>query len=253
MTRTSLIVLASAAALAGCDRGWHNADRPMRAVSELQCPDHEGSLTRVSVAADGLSCTYAGPRGSEAVLKLLRPGTANLATLNELDSQMNALMPEVQAKVSQAPAQASASDSESSSDSRDRAEINLPGFHLKAHGNHAEVRGPGFSIDADDDRRHGGSRGQTNAHVTVDGDLVDVRERNGAAIIKIRQRGPAVRAEYQLKDETPSASGWRFVGYDAHGPAGGALVVAVVKSRDDDDDDELFQDAERLVRLNTGS
>jgi hypothetical protein len=244
MSRTSLIfigVAATATSLAGCGRGWsrHDSDlTPMRAVSQLQCPDHEGSLTRVSVAADGLSCTYAGPRGSEVVLKLVRAGHGDMATISELDAQMNALMPEVQAKVPPS--------------SHGDADVNLPGLHIKTQGDHASIRMPGVSIDADDDKHHGGSKDNANAHISLGGDVVDIRARNDAAIVRVRHRGSAIRAEYQLKDDTPSPSGWRFVGYDAHGPAGGAIVVAVVKSKDTEEN-PLFRDAQRLVRLNTGS
>lgn len=260
MTRATLILLSAAAAasLSACGRDWTSDGepmRPMRAVSQLQCPDHEGSLTRVRVAPDGLSCDYAGPRGAEVVLKLVKPanGDSN-AVLDDLDSQMNALMPEVRGKVEQGEAQLHAEDAtpSSSAGSRDRADIDLPGFHIHARGNHAEVRLPGVSVDADDDKHgEGGSSHQGAAHVSVAGGLVDVRAHNDAAIIHVRSRGRGVRAGYRLSDKTPSPEGWRLVGYDAHGPAGGPLVVAVVKSKDSEED-PLFHDAQRLVRTNVG-
>lgn len=260
MTRTTLILLVGAAAvLSACGRDWtEDGERmgPMHVVTQLQCPDHQGSLTRVRVAADGLSCDYAGPRGSEVVLKLVKPanGDSN-AVLDDLDSQMNALMPEVQGKVEQGEAQLRAEDSAASgasAGSRDRADIDLPGFHIHTHGDHAEVRLPGISVDADDDK-HGDVGGSSHgaAHVSVAGGLVDVRAHNDAAIIHVRSRGAGVRAGYRLADKTPSPEGWRLVGYDAHGPAGGPLVVAVVKSKDSEED-PLFHDAQRLVRANVG-
>src|ERR1700756_546097 len=111
MTRATLILLSGAAAvsLSACGRDWTSHGepmRPMRAVNQLQCPDHEGSLTRVRVASDGLSCDYAGPRGAEVVLKLVKPaGGDSNAVLDDLDSQMNALMPEVRGKVEEGQAQ----------------------------------------------------------------------------------------------------------------------------------------------------
>jgi hypothetical protein len=60
-----------------------------------------------------------------------------------------------------------------------------------------------------------------------------------------------VRATYRLADETPSPAGWSLVGYEAHGPAGGPLVVAVVKSKDAQEE-PVFHDADRLVRANVG-
>jgi hypothetical protein len=262
MTRTTLILLTGAAALAltACGRDWtENGEpmRPMRAVTQLQCPDHEGSLTRVSVAADGLSCDYAGPRGADVVLKLVKPANGDTAAvLDDLDSQMNALMPEVQGKVEQGEAKLHAEDSAapsgSSAGGRDRADIDLPGFHIHAHGDHAEIRLPGVSVDADDDKHGGGgSSHEGAAHVSVAGGLVDVRAHDDAAIIHVRSRGPGVRAGYRLVDKNASPEGWRLVGYDAHGPAGGPLVVAVVKSKDSEED-PVFHDAQRLVRTNVG-
>lgn len=259
MTRTTLILLAGAAAvLTACGRDWtEDGERmgPMHVVTQLQCPDHQGSLTRVRVAADGLSCDYAGPRGSEVVLKLVKPANGDTtAVLDDLDSQMNALMPEVQGKVEQGEAQLRAEDSGSSdaaAGSHDRADIDLPGFHIHTHGDHAEVRLPGISVDADDDKHGDGGSSHGNAHVSVAGGLVDVRAHNDAAIIHVRSRGSGVRAGYRLADKTPSPEGWRLVGYDAHGPAGGPLVVAVVKSKDSEED-PLFHDAQRLVRVNVG-
>jgi hypothetical protein len=263
MTRTCLILLtgAAVATLGACGRDWTSNGEPMhpmRAVSQLQCPDHEGSLTRVRVAPDGLSCDYAGPRGTEVVLKLIKPANGDsTAVLDDLDSQMKALMPEVQGKVDQGEAELRAEDSApsgSSAGSRDRVDINLPGFHIHTHGDHAVVRLPGVNIDADDDKHgdgDGGSSHAGNAHVTVGGGLVDVRAHNYAAIIHVRSPGPGVRAGYRLVDKTPSPQGWRMAGYDAHGPAGGPLVVAVVKSKDSEED-PLFHDAQRLVRTNVG-
>lgn len=260
MTRTTLILLGGVAAvsLAGCGRDWTSDGEPMRqmrAVTQLQCPDHEGSLTRVRVAADGLSCDYAGPRGAEVVLKLVKTDNGDTsAVLDDLDSQMNALMPEVKGKVEQGEAQLQAEASApqgSSAGSRDRADIDLPGFHIHAHGDHAEVRLPGVSVDADDDKHGDGGSSHGTAHVSVAGGLVDVRAHNDAAIVHVRSRGPGVRAGYRLADKAASPDGWRLVGYDAHGPAGGPLVVAVVKSKDSEED-PLFHDAQRLVRTNVG-
>lgn len=260
MTRTTLILLASAAVtLAGCHRGWRHHDAvegdhgPLRVVSTLQCPDHQGSLTRVRVAPDGLSCDYAGPRGAEITLKLVKPEDGDDdAALAALNSQVNALMPEVQAKVAEAPAQTEDSGGGSSSAaSGDKVNIDLPFFHIHTRGEHASIRMPGVSVDADDDHSHGGSSRDGAAHVMVGGGAVEVRARNQAAVVRIRPRGDGVRAQYRLADETPSADGWRLVGYDVGGPSGGPLVVAVVKSKETDED-PVFHDADRLVRANVG-
>ena len=52
-------------------------------------------------------------------------------------------------------------------------------------------------------------------------------------------------------DNRPSEAGWRLVGYEARGPAGGPLVVATVRSRDRDRG-RVFEDAKDLVALNVG-
>lgn len=255
--RTTLLLL-SAATLAGCGQQWESHDAadagdrgPMRVVSTLQCPDHQGSLTRVRVAADGLSCDYAGPRGADVTLKLVKADDQDEA-LDQLDGQMNELMPEVRGKVGDGAAPEAAATSGSSAASRDKVDINLPGFHVHTQGNRAEIRMPGVSIDADDtDGAHGGSSHEGAAHVSVAGGLVDVRARNGAAIVRARGRHHGVRATYRLADENASPAGWRLVGYEAHGPAGGPIVVAVVKSKDPQED-PVFHDADRLVRANVG-
>jgi hypothetical protein len=222
----------------------------MRAVNALQCPDHQGSLTRVGVAADGMSCEYAGPRGAVVTLKLVKDDDQD-ALLDQLDGQMNALMPEVHDKVGEGPSPEPA-PAGSSAGSRDKVDINLPGFHVHTQGNRAEIRMPGVSIDADDsDGAKGGSSHEGAAHVSVAGGLVDVRARNGAAIVRARGRHHGVRATYRLADDTASPAGWRLVGYEAHGPAGGPTVVAVVKSKDSQED-PVFHDADRLVRANVG-
>jgi hypothetical protein len=260
MMRKTLILLTGAAvALAGCHRGWRHREYaegdhgPLRAVSALQCPDHEGSLTRVRVAPDGLSCDYTGPRGAEITLKLVKPADGDdTAALAALDSQVNALMPDVQAKVAEAPAQtAGSSEGSSSMASGDKVNIDLPFFHIHTRGEHASIRMPGVSVDADDDHAGGGSSRDGAAHVMVGGGAVEVRARNEAAVVRIRPRGDGVRAQYRLADEAPSADGWRLVGYDVRGPSDGPLVVAVVKSKETEED-PVFRDADRLVRANVG-
>ena len=68
---------------------------PVRAVETLSCPEHQGALTRVSTASDGLSCTYAGPRGAEVTLQLvaLADGQDAEATLLPFEAALRDLMP----------------------------------------------------------------------------------------------------------------------------------------------------------------
>ena len=50
-----------------------DAKGPLKVVKTLQCPQTIGSLTRKgSASAEGSVCTYAGPRGSEVSLHLVK-------------------------------------------------------------------------------------------------------------------------------------------------------------------------------------
>lgn len=257
-----LLMTATLAALglAACDDhgGRHeDAGQPLKAVTQLQCPEHQGSLTRVGVAADGNSCDYAGPRGALVTLRLLKAkGDDTADLLTPLEAELGALMPQVAQKVAAGEAKAQAAESgatSSSASDKDRADIDLPGFHVHTHGDRAQVRMPGISVDAqDDDKNHGHGSSHGAAHVKIGGDMVDVRANDDAAIVRIREHGAGVRAAYRLADATPGPDGWRMVGYDARGPVGGPIVVAVIKSKDKNEEHPLFDDAKRLVRANAG-
>jgi hypothetical protein len=111
---------------------------------------------------------------------------------------------------------------------------------------------PGINVDAqDDDNDRGAHSGHGSAHVSIGGGMVDVRAKDDAAIVRVHGRGDGVRSTYLLTDDTPSAKGWRMVGYEARGPASGPIVIAIVKSQDKDEKG-LFEDAKRLVRANVG-
>ncbi|MBX7249742.1 MAG: methyltransferase type 11 [Caulobacteraceae bacterium] len=120
-----LTILTSAAlaalALAACDRPMNahgNLDdgKPaaaLRAVTQLECPDHQGALTRVRISPDGLSCDYAGPKGAEVTLKLVKVEDDNPHTiLQALERQLGALLPSVAAKIAKANADADRADAE---------------------------------------------------------------------------------------------------------------------------------------------
>jgi hypothetical protein len=54
-----------------------------------------------------------------------------------------------------------------------------------------------------------------------------------------------------LTDSRPADAGWRLVGYEARGPAGGPIVIATVRAKDRDSDG-VFDSAKDLVTLNVG-
>ncbi len=118
MPRLILLTTAALAALtlSACDakrdsgRGSNDsgeASPALRAVSQLECPDHEGPLTRIRTAPDGLSCVYAGPKGSEVTLRLVKVEDSGVrAFLAGIERDLNALLPGVAAKMAEAEAEA---------------------------------------------------------------------------------------------------------------------------------------------------
>ena len=80
---------------------------PLKAVTQLECPDHQGPLTRVRTSPDGLSCVYAGPKGAEVTLKVVKLGDGGAnALLARLERDLSALMPQVREKIARAAAEA---------------------------------------------------------------------------------------------------------------------------------------------------
>src|SRR5262245_16469498 len=75
-----LTALVLSAGLAACSPPQARAHREharrmhptaLRTVERLTCPDRQGSLRRVSAAADGRSCEYEGNNGSRVVMRIL--------------------------------------------------------------------------------------------------------------------------------------------------------------------------------------
>ena len=129
----------------------------------------------------------------------------------------------------------------------DRARVSLPGIHVDAEGDKANVRIGGFTIRANgDEAQIASSTSGQPAH-----DAVSIQARDNAAEIRTRAPGEATRQTYLLTDTTPSAAGWRLVGYVARGPRGGPIVVATVRARERNSDG-VFDDAKDLVTLNVG-
>ena len=103
--RALIIPVCLAALLAACDtepsiRISRDSDQSaesggaLRVVDTLQCPQtHEVLTRRGAPAADGLSCEYTGPRGSQVTLRLVTLDGEGLAELETLETEVQALLP----------------------------------------------------------------------------------------------------------------------------------------------------------------
>jgi len=239
----------------------------LKVVRSLQCPQTMGSLTRKGSASDGGAvCTYAGPRGSEVSLHLVKlDGAPAPEALKAFEDRLSTVMPQAVAQL-QAAAAAEADRAEGGQAARpapsgdsarvrapgvdiraegDDASVRLPGLHIESSGEDASVRIGGFQIDA------AGDSSTVDISGPAEGDNVSVQAHQDAAVIRTSAGGSATRASWILTDNRPSEAGWRLVGYEARGPAGGPIVIATVRARDRDRG-RVFEDAKELVTLNVG-
>lgn len=280
MTLRSLLIpaLCAAGLTAACDGDsvritstrTENPDAKgaLTVVQTLQCPQTMGSLTRKGSATDGGSvCTYAGPRGSEVSLHLVKlDGAQPAEALKAFEDRLSAAMPQAVAQLRAAAEKdnaAAADATPAATPAGDRATVRAPGVDIRAEGDDATVRLPGLHIESKGDQasvRIGGFHiDATEDGSTVDiassgegeGDNVSVQANQDAAEIRTSAGGGATRASWILTDNRPSEAGWRLVGYEARGPAGGPIVVATVRARDRDRG-RVFEDAKDLVTLNVG-
>jgi hypothetical protein len=114
--------------------------------------------------------------------------------------------------------------------------VDLPGIHISARDDNADVRVGGIRINADDD--------QSTIHI-----FRDVRLRGEA--LSREKRG--IRATF-ISANKADGSVYRYVGYEAAGPKTGPITVAIVKAKSDiDHDDDVARDVRRLVRRNGGA
>ncbi len=261
----------------------------LKVVDALQCPQTQGVLTRKgSAQADGTTCVYSGPRGSEVTLHLvsLNGGSVQDA-LKKFEDRLSADLPEAlaearanedraraeaaraeadaaraeaEAERAGAEAERAAAKAEAAADSAaDSAHISAPGMRIDAHGDKATVRLPGMHIDADGDRaniRIGGLTIRTddkNGQVNVRSkeEVVSVEAHDNTARIHTSVPGEAVRATFLMTADPSSTTGWRVVGYEARGPSGGPIVVATVRGKDRNEN-RVFEAAKALVTLNVG-
>ena len=230
---------------------------PLRAITKLDCPDKQGELTRVSVAADGQSCVYGG-QNAEVSLRLvpLNGGDAE-AALAPIEADLKTLMPTMRSAPPPPPPPGGKPRGEG-------AKISLPGIRIDAHDKGADIRIGGLTINANDGsaevkvaknvtERTGGGNSNVSVKSSDDeeGDT-EIHANEGGAQIRQRKRGDGVRATLILASDK-ATSGYRVVGYEARGPKGGPLAVAVVKAKGrDGSDHDVFEDMKTLVRHNVG-
>lgn len=276
-TRTLLVpALCLAALTAACDgdsvriSSTHteegDAKGALTVVRTLQCPQTMGSLTRKGTASgEGTVCNYAGPRGAEVSLHLVKlDGATPDEALKAFEDRLSASMPQAVAQLKAAAgteADRAAAAADAAPPSGDRASVRAPGVDIQAEGDDATVRLPGLHIESKGDEasvRIGGFHidasegdGRVNIEGPDGGDSVSVQANQDAAEVRTSAGGGATRANWILTDNRPSEAGWRLVGYEARGPAGGPIVVATVRARDRDRG-RVFEDAKDLVTLNVG-
>ena len=114
--------------------------------------------------------------------------------------------------------------------------VDLPGIHISARDDDADVRIGGIRINANGD--------DESVHI-----IRDVRMRGEA--FSRHKRG--IRATF-ISSTRGDAGGYRFVGYEAAGPRTGPLTVAIVKAKTEiDHGDDVVHDIQRLVRRNGGT
>ena len=136
--RCSLVVPAVALSACHPPRAHHGANawsgRALKIPATLDCPEHSGRLSRTAAAADGQSCEYRGPEGDQVTLtRLALDDQSAQAALAPTEAGLRTLLPRRQAPVS-APAAAAAPDE------GDATNVNLPGVHVHAQGDKAEVK-----------------------------------------------------------------------------------------------------------------
>ncbi len=239
MNRIALLAAGCAAlALAACDHPdakRQQAERALKVVSKLDCPETQGQLKRVSATSE--SCVYTAGEGAEVVLKLVKLNGAEPAkALEPLEAELKALMPKREADAEKA--------SEISADGED-VSINLPGINIEAKADGtAKVDVAGAKINADDE----GAEVRIERNVRVDGKTVESSKH------RRHRRDDEVSARFILASDAAAKDAWSVVGYEARGPKGGPLVVGTLKAKESQggENHDLFDDISDLIRHNVG-
>lgn len=221
----------------GHGHGPFHDDRPVVVGRALECPETSGDLKRVSAAPDGASCRYADDDGRQIDLKLLAlNGKSPQEALAPIEAEIAALVP-----LKGATGLASV-DARSGGDEPDKAQIDLPGIHIKANGDNAHVRIFGADIKAE------GSNAEVRTNLGVNN--TQIHAGPGGAEIRAGEVGKqATTLLYVRAGEAAGPDGVHAAGYEARGPVGGPLVVGEFRSKDKSQR-EGGDDLQKLLTLN---
>lgn len=252
--------VAALIALTACDSNSNvrivNSDNDdtnaLKVISALQCPTDQGPLVRRGSASDeGRTCVYTGPRGAEVKLHLVAlNGTPPSEALQRFEDEV---IPEgtKSARTSATYSETTGNEDEAS------AQVTMPGLKVESKGDRSTVRLPGMKIETDGDRSnirigglviHADDQGSQISHSSRADQTTTITT---SASSDRRGASDTVRANLMHVAPRANADGWRVVGYEARGPAGGPIVVATFRLRDRDSGDVL-EAAKALVSLNVG-
>ncbi len=243
----SMALAVAALCLTACNPPHPHAKAPLKTVSTLDCPESEGDLNRKSASADGKSCLYAGEDGAQVTLTLVAlDGKDARAALEPIEAQLKTEVPAISTNAAPTPSAKGGVEKDG-----DRVNIDLPGIHIHANGDHhTDVDATGVHVEAHDGNGRDGDR----ATVRIgggDGAGVNINANDGGAQIRIEESGSGVRARYILASEKAGPHGYKVVGYEARGPKEGPIVVATLLSKSDDHD-AMRHDIHRLIERNVG-
>ncbi|MBV8594110.1 MAG: hypothetical protein JOZ27_07415, partial [Caulobacteraceae bacterium] len=227
-------------ALAACQppHPHHHGRTPLKAITALTCPEHQGDLVRSTVATDGRSCGYTGPGGEAVALQLVDlAGGDAAAALKPIEARLMAEIPGAADRPATSPPTPPVPPVPGAAPSRhgdnDEVKIDLPGLHIHAHGDHADVNAAGARIRADDQGAvvDSGSGGKG----------VTVNAGGGGARVTVTDDKDGVHDIVMFVSDTPGPHGYRMAGYEARGPAAGPIAVASFMSRSKDEDEDGFR------------
>ncbi len=241
---------------------------PPTARVALDCPTDQGDLKLSNVSPDRKTCLYSSRDGDQVSLRLIPISGSYMAALQPIEQELQGeVLTDPQAakakpgsaKISvgsatsdsakaakqaneDAHADAAKRDKDSDSDSKidvggdhngDHAHIDLPGIHISADDNKANVNVGGIDVNAGEN----GPTVRMSRDVRLRGEALSP-QRNGF-------RSTYILARDDLKD------GWKAVGYEAAGPKAGPVTVAVFKAHEGHHHD-VSESVKRLVRRNAG-
>ncbi len=209
---------------------------PLKTVSTLDCPDHEGDLTRTAQAADGKSCDYQGPNEEAVHLSLVSlDGRSAADVMAPVKTELQGLVPPPPAS----PVAVEASKDEGG----DHAKIDLPFLHINADGDKADVKIMGTTIHAN------GKNADIHTNMGLKNTTVHAGP-GGAEIVAEDVGKVNASMVYILAGDSAGPGGYKAVGYIARGPKDGPLVVGQFKAKGGHHRNDEHSDLGRLIDRN---